>query len=128
MTPLRPRKTAAAVLAAVLLAAPLTTMIVLSATSAHAQGAAKATVDAAKAAGSVGEQADGTLGLVSGGDASIRAAVAEINAGRMAAFRDAAAKTGVTPAAAGEAAYRQLLSRMPSGQYYKPSGGGWTRK
>ncbi len=127
MNPLR-SKTTAAVLAAVLLATPLTAMIVLSATSAHAQGAAKATVDAAKASGVVGEQADGTLGVVSGGDASVRAAVAEINAGRMAAYRDAAAKTGVTAEAAGEAAYRQLLSRMPPGQYYRPAGGGWTRK
>ncbi len=128
MIPLRPRKTAATVLAAVLLATPLTAMIVLSATNAHAQGAAKATVDAAKAAGTVGEQADGTLGVVSGGDAATRAAVAEINAGRAAAYRDAAAKTGVTAEAAGEAAYRQLLARMPAGQFYKPAGGGWTRK
>ena len=128
MNPLRPKKTAATVLAAVLLATPLTAMIVLSATNVHAQGAAKATVDAAKAAGTVGEQADGTLGIVAGGDASTRAAVAEINAGRAAAYREAAARTGVTPTAAGEAAYRQLLSRMAPGQYYKPAGGGWTRK
>lgn len=128
MNPLRPKTTAGVVLAAVLLAAPLTAMVVFGATTAHAQGGAKATVDAAKASGVVGEQGDGTLGLVSGGDASTRAAVAEINAGRMAAYRDAAAKTGVTPVAAGEAAYRQLLGRMPSGQYYKPTGGGWTRK
>ncbi|MBE7217627.1 MAG: DUF1318 domain-containing protein, partial [Caulobacteraceae bacterium] len=35
---------------------------------------------------------------------------------------------GVSVAAAGEAAYRQLLARMPSGQWYKPAGGGWTQK
>ena len=44
---------------------------------------AKATVDAAKAAGVVGEQADGFLGFVTAAaDPAIRAAVAEINAGR----------------------------------------------
>ena len=121
------RSTPVMIAAILAVAAPCAALLVAPA-PAHAQSAAKATVDAAKAAGTVGEQADGTLGIVSGGDASVRAAVAEINAGRQAAFRDAAAKTGVTPTAAGEAAYRQLVSRMPAGQFYKPAGGGWTRK
>ena len=99
-----------------------------SAPRAWAQSAAKATVDAGKAAGVVGEQADGYLGLVTGADAQTRAAVAEINAGRAKAFQDAAGRTGATPAAAGEAAYRQLLARMPPGQFYKPADGVWTRK
>ena len=95
---------------------------------AYAQSDAKATVDAAKTAGTVGEKADGYLGVVSGGDAATRGAVAEINAGRAAAYRDAAARTGVSPDAAGQAAFRMLLGRMPPGQFYKPAGGDWTRK
>ena len=92
--------------------------------------AAKTAVDAAKAAGTVGEQADGFLGFVSGGgDAALRAAVAEINAGRAQLYREAAAKNGVSPEAAGASAFKTVVeSRLKPGEYYKPAGGGWVRK
>lgn len=90
--------------------------------------AAKATVDAAKTAGTVGEQADGYLGIVAGGDAALRAAVAEINTGRAAAYKDIAAKTGVTAEAAGQATAKQLYARLAPGQYWKPLDGGWIKK
>jgi uncharacterized protein YdbL (DUF1318 family) len=90
--------------------------------------AAKAAVDAAKVQGVVGEQGDGFLGVVSGGDAALRAAVAEINAGRAAVYRETAAKTGVTPEAAGQATAVQLFARLQPGQYYKPLDGAWTKK
>ena len=90
--------------------------------------AAKAAVDAGKASGTVGEQADGFLGVVSGGDAATRAAVAEINTGRAAAYQDRAAKSGVSPDAAGQATAMQLYARLAPGQYWKPLGGGWTKK
>lgn len=98
--------------------------------AAHAQSAdAKATVDAAKAQGVVGEQGDGFLGLVSGSaSASVKAAMDEINAGRSKAYQDIATKSGVTPAAAGEATALQLFGRVPAGQYYRSVGGAWTRK
>ena len=90
---------------------------------------AKAIVDAAKAQGVVGEQADGFLGFVTASaDSAVAAAVAEINSGRAAVYKDAAAKSGVTPAAAAEAAAKLIFARIPSGQYYKPIGGTWTRK
>jgi uncharacterized protein len=89
----------------------------------------KATVEAAKAAGTVGEQADGYLGYVKGSaDAATTAAVSAINAGRANVYRQTAAKTGVTPVAAGEATGAQLLAKVPAGQYYKPLGGSWTKK
>lgn len=91
--------------------------------------AAKAAVDAAKAAGIVGEQGDGYIGFVSGGgDGALQSAVREINQGRAAAYREIAAKTGVTPEAAGQATAEQLRGRLPSGQYYRPLNGGWVRK
>ena len=90
--------------------------------------AAKAAVDAGKAAGTVGEQADGYLGIVSGGDPALRAAVAEINTGRAAAYKDIAAKTGVTAEAAGQATAKQLYARLAPGQYWKPLEGGWVKK
>jgi uncharacterized protein YdbL (DUF1318 family) len=90
--------------------------------------ASKAAVDAGKASGTVGEQADGYLGVVSGGDAALRAAVADINAGRAAAYKDIAAKSGATPEAAGQATAKQLYARLAPGQYWKPLDGGWTKK
>lgn len=101
----------------------------LAPTVAVAQSAsAKAAVDAGKAAGKVGEQGDGYLGFVAGSDPSLASAVAEINAGRTKAYADIGAKTGVSPAAAGEATAKQLIAGMPSGQFYKPLGGSWTKK
>ena len=83
-----------------------------------------------RASGQVGEQSDGFLGCVASCDAATRSAVAEINAKRAEAYRQAAAEAGggATAAAAGAAAYRQILSRLPAGQYHRPAGGGWVRK
>ncbi|HEX6865826.1 MAG TPA: YdbL family protein [Caulobacteraceae bacterium] len=89
----------------------------------------KAQVDAAKTLGVVGEMGDGYLGFVStSADASLKASVTAINTGRAAAYADTAAKTGVTAEAAGQATARQLYDRIPSGQWYKPLGGSWTKK
>ena len=91
--------------------------------------AAKATVDAAKSQGVVGEQGDGFLGLVTGSASpSVRAAVAEINAGRIQVYKDIAVKTGVSEIAAGQATAVQIIDRLAPGAYYKPLGGAWTRK
>ena len=98
--------------------------------AAQAQAAStKATIDAAKSAGIVGEQADGFLGFVTGAaDPAVKAAVAETNAGRAEIYSQAAAKNGVTPAAAGAAAFESVVkSKLRPGDYYKPAGGGWTK-
>src|SRR5258708_40118010 len=88
----------------------------------------KAAVDAAKAAGVVGEQADGYLGIVSSADGTVTAAVNEINNGRRGVYAQTAAKSGVTPDAAGQATGAQLIAKVPGGQYFKPLGGAWTKK
>jgi uncharacterized protein YdbL (DUF1318 family) len=89
----------------------------------------KLAVEAAKAAGTVGEQADGYLGFVSGsGDGATTAAVNEINAGRANVYGDTASKSGVTRDAAGQATGALLIGKTPSGQFIKPLGGAWTRK
>ncbi|HYS45142.1 MAG TPA: YdbL family protein [Rhizomicrobium sp.] len=103
--------------------------LLLLATPAFADLASdKAAVDAAKAAGTVGEQADGYLGVVSGADGAITAAVNDINAGRRQVYSQTAAKSGVTPDAAGQATGAQLIAKVPGGQYFKPLGGAWTKK
>ena len=90
----------------------------------------KAAVDAAKTAGVVGEQADGFLGFVKpSSDPAIKAAVDDINTGRAALYREAAAKNGVTAAAAGASAYTTVVqSRIKPGEFFKPAGGSWTKK
>jgi uncharacterized protein YdbL (DUF1318 family) len=103
---------------------------VMIAGAAHADvAAAKATVDAAKLDGVVGEQADGYLGFVKPGGEAVKAAVAEINAGRAQVYAQAAAKNGVTPEAAGAAAFQSVvMGKLKPGEYYRPAGGGWVRK
>lgn len=91
---------------------------------------AKTAVDNAKAAGIVGEQADGFLGWVKpSDDTALKAAVQEINEGRAALYRQTAAKNGVPVEAAGAAAFTQVVQlKLKPGEYYKPAGGGWTKK
>lgn len=92
----------------------------------------KALVDTAKAAGTVGEQSDGYLNFVRpSDDAALKAAVAEINAGRNALYRAAAAKAGngATPEAAGVSAFKQVVEpKLGPGDYYRKPDGGWARK
>ena len=88
----------------------------------------KAAVDAAKAAGTVGEQADGYLGIVSSADGAVTAAVNEINNGRRQVYTQTATKSGVSPDAAGQATGAQLIAKVPPGQFFKPLGGAWTKK
>jgi uncharacterized protein YdbL (DUF1318 family) len=106
------------------------TAAVALAASAVAQSDAKARVDSAKAAGIVGEQADGFLGFVTpAADPALKAAVEQINAGRAEVYRQAAAKNGVSPAAAGAAAFETVIkAKLQPGQFYKPVGGGWVKK
>jgi hypothetical protein len=91
---------------------------------------AKAKVDAAKAAGAVGEQADGLLGLVTGdADPATKQAVAEINNGRQQVYREAASKNGVSVEAAGGSAFETVIKpKLKPGEFYKPAGSGWVRK
>jgi uncharacterized protein YdbL (DUF1318 family) len=105
--------------------------VLATAGAAFAQTAeAKAKVDAAKAAGVVGEQSDGMLGLVTGdADAATKSAVAEINNGRTAVYREAASHNGVSVEAAGAATFETVIKgKLKPGEFYKPQGSGWVRK
>lgn len=108
-----------------------TLVALAAATPVFAQAAnAKTLVDAAKAQGIVGEQADGFLGWVKpSSDPALQAAVKEINEGRAALYREVAQRTGVSVEAAGAAAYTQIVqTRLKPGEYFKPANGAWTRK
>lgn len=96
-----------------------------------AQSAAtKAAVDAAKARGVVGEQADGFVGFVTeSSDAALKAAVAELNAARAAYYRQIAAQRNVPVEAVGAATAQQLLeTTIKTGEYYRTADGQWKRK
>lgn len=99
--------------------------------AAHADPAtAKAAVDAAKAQGIVGEQNDGLLGFVKPtSDSAINGAVAEINAGRRQLYSQAAAKNGVSVAAAGASAFNTVVqTRLKAGEYFQNASGAWVQK
>jgi uncharacterized protein YdbL (DUF1318 family) len=94
--------------------------------SAQAQGAS---VAAAIAAGTVGEQADGYLGIAGAVSADVRAEVESINIKRRAAYTDLAGKRGVTVADMAAATGCQTLSnRVKEGQAYRIGAGAWATK
>lgn len=92
--------------------------------------AQKALIDQAKAAGTVGEQADGYLGFRnSTSDSTLRAAVDATNAGRRAAYARSAADAGTTADVAGARMFEsQLLPRISSGQWYRNAQGQWVQR
>jgi uncharacterized protein len=95
---------------------------------AGAASAQSRSADALRAGGQVGEQADGFMACVSTCDAATRADITEINGKRASAYREIAQRTGVTEAAAGQAAAQKVIAGLPSGHWYRPLNGGWTRK
>jgi len=118
-------------LAALMIAGSGIAATALIATPASADVASsKALVDAAKAKGTVGEQSDGLLGFVhGGGDAALKAAVDEINAGRREVYGQAAAKNGVSVEAAGQSAFTNVIfPKLAAGQYYRDASGSWKQK
>lgn len=90
----------------------------------------KALIDAAKAQGTVGEQADGYLGFrVSSSDAPLTQAVQTTNAARRDAYQRSAQAAGTTPDIAGSRMFEgQLLPRISSGQWYRNAQGQWVQR
>jgi len=86
-------------------------------------------VASAMAAGTVGEQADGYLGINGSVSAEVRAEVESINIKRRAAYTDLAAKRGVTVAdVAAATGCQTLANRVKQGQVYRIGTGGWQTK
>jgi len=90
----------------------------------------KALVEAAKTAGTVGEQADGYLGFVAPqDDPGLTAAVAEINTARARLYAETARRHGVSPEVVGVAAAKALFeTKLRPGDYYRDATGVWRRK
>jgi uncharacterized protein YdbL (DUF1318 family) len=92
--------------------------------------AQKATIDAAKAQGVVGEQADGLLGFrTSASDPALQAAVTTTNAARREAYAASARQAGTTPDVAGARMFEsQLMPRIATGQWYRNTAGQWVQR
>lgn len=121
------RKLFAAAFAVLALGAAAASVPTLAAAQTSAQ---KAQIDAAKADGVVGEQADGFLGFRSASsDAALQAAVSTTNTARRAAYAQSAAGAGTSADVAGARMFETLiLPRMPAGQWYKTAAGAWVKK
>lgn len=89
----------------------------------------KAMIDAAKAQGTVGEQADGYVGVRTTASAELRAAIEATNSGRRRVYANSAAEAGTTTEIAAARMFEtQLLARVSSGQWYKNAAGQWVQR
>jgi uncharacterized protein YdbL (DUF1318 family) len=85
-------------------------------------------VDAARAAGAVGERYDGYIGIAAPVSAAVRSQVATINIRRRSLYSNLASRRGVSPQDVGVAAGCQLLARVGVGEAYMWADGGWRRR
>jgi uncharacterized protein YdbL (DUF1318 family) len=81
----------------------------------------------AKAKGLVGEQADGYVGVVSGGGEA-SALAEQVNAKRRAEYGEIAQKRGTSVDAVAKLAGAKLVERTPGGQFVRGSDGRWVKK
>ena len=83
---------------------------------------------AARAAGQVGEQPDGYLGVVGGGSAELRAIVSNINIQRKSAYTQKAQATGATVEQLAFTSGCNLIQQTGAGEKYKTPGGTWATR
>ena len=85
-------------------------------------------VNAARAAGAVGERYDGYLGVASTISPAVRSQVATINIQRRSLYSRLASSKGVSPSDVGITAGCQLLARVGAGEAYMLADGAWRRR
>jgi len=83
----------------------------------------------AKAAGQVGERADGLVGIVSGSPTpALQSLVDQVNAQRLAEYKKVAEQTKAPLEAVQARAGRQLIDRLGAGEYFTDAAGRWRKK
>lgn len=83
----------------------------------------------AKAAGQVGERADGYLGLVSpSAPPAVKALVEDVNAKRKARYAEIAKQRGISVAEVAALAGPKLIEKTEAGQYVMGTDGRWVKK
>lgn len=86
-------------------------------------------LDDAKAAGQVGEQLNGYLGIVApSAPPAVKALVTDINAKRRVAYMDIMKKNGQPLNVVETLAGQKLVERTPSGEFYQNASGAWVKK
>ena len=85
-------------------------------------------VNAARAAGQVGERYDGYLGIAAPVSGPVRSQVATINIQRRSLYSNLAASRGASPSDVGITAGCQLLARVGVGEAYLLTDGTWRRR
>ncbi len=103
-------------------------LIVLALFMAAPAAAQTPAVNAARAAGAVGERYDGYVGVAAPVSAAVRSQVASINIQRRSLYSRLAASKGVSPQDVGITAGCQLLARVSVGEAYMLGDGVWRRR
>jgi uncharacterized protein len=85
-------------------------------------------VNAARAAGLIGERFDGYIGVAAPVPAAVRSQVASINIQRRKLYSNLAARRGASPQDVGITAACQLLARVGVGEAYMLADGAWRRR
>ena len=102
---------------------------ILAATLLAAPAAAQTpAVNAARAAGAIGERYDGYLGVAAPVSQAVRSQVASINLQRRQLYSNLASSRGASPQEVGITAGCQLLARVGVGQSYMLNDGVWRRR
>lgn len=99
--------------------------VTLAATSTVALAQRDPAYAAARAAGQVGEQPDGYIGIVGGGSADLRALVGNINIQRKSAYTQKAQASGATVEQLAFTSGCNLIAQTSSGEKYKAPDGSW---
>ncbi len=81
-----------------------------------------------KAAGQIGEQLNGYLGIVSAAPGDVQALVQKINQKRKALYQNIASKNGTSLQAVEKMAGKKTTNKTPSGQFIRMPSGKWVRK
>ncbi|OIQ03176.1 MAG: DUF1318 domain-containing protein [Zetaproteobacteria bacterium CG06_land_8_20_14_3_00_59_53] len=99
-----------------------------SLTGLHLAEASAADLRSAKAAGYVGEQPNGYLGIVPGAPGDVPGLVADINQQRRAAYQNIAQSNGTSLGTVEQLAGRKAIEKTPAGQFVQSPSGQWVRK
>ena len=108
---------------------PFFSLLLIAVIAAPLAVSAQPSLPQAKAQGLVGERPDGLVGVVSDSPAAeIRQLAEQVNAERMAEYRRIAQETDAPLEAVQARAGRQIIQRLPSGQYFMDAAGRWRQK
>ena len=102
--------------------------VVLAGVSAAAYAQRDPAYAAARAAGQVGEQPDGYIGIVGTATPDLRALVNNINIQRKAAYTQKAGASGATVEQLAFTSGCNLIAQTNAGEKYKTPGGSWATR